>query len=104
MMRPSANWRRTSCTTTPAVTGTNALAVGQALAAYITGLGLGAGSIVDLPFRAAGLVPGLTTDVPTFAFDVHSSPVNTANITLARLQIAVLTSGTGNILVNGAPG
>lgn len=90
-----------TCTTTPAVTGTNALAVGQALAAYITSLGLGAGTIIDLTFRAAALVSGLTTDVPTFAFDTHVTPVNTGNITLARLQIATLTAGAGFILVNG---
>jgi hypothetical protein len=56
-------------------------------------------SIIDLPFRAAALVAGIDTDVPTFAFDFVASPVNTANLTVTGLQIATLDST--NIKING---
>jgi uncharacterized phage protein gp47/JayE len=89
-----------TCTTTPAVPGAGALAVGQALATYIAGLGLGT-SIIALPFRLSAIVPGVTTDVPVFQFGTAPSPTNTANIPLSNLQIATLATGTGAILVNG---
>jgi uncharacterized phage protein gp47/JayE len=89
-----------TCTTTPAsLTGAQTPAVKAALAAYaLATLGVGA-AVIDLPFRAAALVPGVTTDVPTFAFDVHSSPTNTGNLPATVLQIYTLS--TANILVNG---
>ncbi len=89
-----------TCTTTPSsltLAGTNA--VKAALAAYalkVFNLGV---NIIDLPFRAAAIVTGITTDVPTFAFDFHSSPVNTGNLAVTGLQIATLS--TTDILVNG---
>src|SRR5579872_3673800 len=43
------------------------------------------------------MVDGVT-DVPTFAFDVHSSPTNTANIPITGLQTATLS---GTVVVNG---
>jgi len=89
-----------TCTTTPStLTTAGTAAVKAALAAYalkVFGLGV---SVIDLPFRAAALVPGVTTDVPTFAFDFHASPTNTGNLAVSGLQIATLS--TTNILVNG---
>lgn len=89
-----------SCTTTPGTLSTaGTAAVKAALTAYAAlTFNLGT-SIIDLPFRAAALVAGVTTDVPTFAFDFHSSPTNTANLPVTGLQIATLAST--DVLVNG---
>jgi uncharacterized phage protein gp47/JayE len=92
-----------TCTVTPVAGVTidaNArTAVRNAIAAYATAtFNLGV-SIIDLPFRASALVPELTLDVPTFAFDFHSTPTNTANLAVSGLQIA--TVGQADISVNG---
>lgn len=89
-----------SCTTTPSVlSGAQTTAVKAAIAAYAANaFNLGV-SIIDLPFRASALVASVTTDVPTFAFDFHSTPTNTGNLAVTTLQIATLS--TTDILVNG---
>lgn len=87
------------CTTSPAVTGSGAAAVKAAMAAYaVANYNLGV-SVVDLALRAAGIVPGVTTDVPTFFLGTAPSPGGTANIAISGIQIATLS--TTNILVNG---
>lgn len=88
------------CTTTPGTLNTaGTQAVKNALAAYaLATFNLGV-SVIDLPFRAAALVPGVTTDVPTFMFDFVPSPTNTANLPITGQQIATLQ--TADILVNG---
>jgi uncharacterized phage protein gp47/JayE len=89
-----------ACTTTPSIlTAAQTLAVKSAIAAYANAtFGLGT-SVTALPFRASALVPGVTTDVPSFAFDTTASPTNTANITISQMQIA--TVSTANVTVNG---
>lgn len=89
-----------SCTTTPGtLTSPQTTAIKYAIAAYaLANFGLGS-TLVALSFRASALVTGINTDVPLFAFDFHSSPVNTGNLTTTGLQIA--TVDTGDILVNG---
>ncbi len=89
-----------SCTTTPSVlTAAGTLAVKAAIAAYgAAAFNLGV-TVIDLPFRASALVAGVTTDVPTFAFDVTPSPTNTANLSVPGGEIA--TIATTDIRVNG---
>lgn len=89
-----------ACTTTPSTLSTNGTnAVKAALAAYaLATFNLGTPAIA-LSFRAAALVAGVNTDVPTFAFDVVPSPTNTGNLTTSSLQIFTLS--TTNVTVNG---
>ena len=89
-----------TCTTTPSsLTLAQTNAVKAAIKAYADAtFNLGV-SIIDLPFRASALVAGVTTDVPTFAFDFVVSPVNTSNLAVTGQQIA--TVSTADILVNG---
>lgn len=108
--RCAVQYINVACTTTPStLTTAQTAAVKTALTAYAEGASytpaaplvtgawqLGA-SILALPFHVAAIVPGVTTDVPTFAFDTTSTPTNTGNITLTGLQIAVIN----NITVNG---
>jgi uncharacterized phage protein gp47/JayE len=93
-----------TCTVTAAagvsIGAAERLAIRQAIKAYADktfNLGV---SIVDLPFRASALVPTLTTDVPTFAFDFTPAPVNTGNLLITGLQIA--TVAIADISVNGS--
>jgi uncharacterized phage protein gp47/JayE len=92
-----------TCTVTAApgvvIGATQRSAVRNALLAYaLAQFTLGV-SILDLPFRAAAIVPNTTIDVPTFAFDFVASPVNTANLAVTTMQIATLA--LGDISVNG---
>ena len=88
------------CTTTPATLTTySTAAVKAAMAAYAqANYNLGV-SVIDLPLRASGIIPGVTIDVPTFFLGTAPSPGGTANIPISTLQIATLV--TTNILVNG---
>ena len=88
------------CTTTPATLTTySTAAVKAAMAAYAqANYNLGV-SVIDLPLRASGIIPGVTIDVPTFFLGTAPSPGGTANIPISTLQIATLA--TTNILVNG---
>jgi hypothetical protein len=88
------------CTTTPAtLTTAGTAAVKAAMAAYAqANYNLGV-SVIDLPLRASGIIPGVTIDVPTFFLGTAPSPGGTANIPISTLQIATLA--TTNILVNG---
>lgn len=89
-----------SCSTTPAtLTASQTQGVKDALKAYATtNWNLGT-SVIAVPFRAAAVVPGVTTDVPLFQFDTHGSPTNTGNLILSNLQIPTLD--TAHVLVNG---
>ena len=93
-----------TCTVTPAtgvtIGATQRAAVREALYNYaLATFNLGV-SVIDLPLRAAAIVPTVTVDVPTFTFDFHSTPTNTANLPVTGLQIATLA--TTNISVNGS--
>ncbi len=92
-----------TCTVTAApgisIDATARTAIRAAIKAYADAtFNLGV-SIIDLPFRASAIVPTLTVDVPTFAFDFVSTPTNTGNLTVTGLQIA--TVATTDISVNG---
>jgi uncharacterized phage protein gp47/JayE len=89
-----------SCTTTPSsLTSPQRTTVKAAFAAYaLANYTLGT-PVIALALRAAGLVPGVTTDLPTFTLGTAPAPVGTANIPISGLQIATLD--TANILVNG---
>lgn len=89
-----------SCTTTPGtLSGAGTTAVKAALKAYADATFQLGVSIIALPFRASGVVPGVNTDVPLFQFDFSPSPTNTGNLGVSGLQIATLA--TTDILVNG---
>jgi uncharacterized phage protein gp47/JayE len=103
-----------TCTTTPSsLTTAQTAAVKSAIAGWFAvNVGLGS-AIIARTFSASpleavsaadatALQPAYTppiTDVPTFTFDIHSSPTNTANIAGSFLKIFTLS--TANILVNG---
>lgn len=99
-------------TTTPnSLTTAQTNAVGQALVDWAEGtfdangneltapnLVLG-GNVIALAIRAAAIVPGVTSDVPTFTLGFAPSPVGTSNLTVSGTQIAILT--LAGILING---
>ena len=87
-------------TTTPGtLTTAQTNAVKAALAAYaLANYNLGV-SVVALALRADAILAGVTTDVPTFYLDTHSTPTDTGNIAISGLQITTLA--TTNITVNG---
>lgn len=89
-----------ACTTTPpSLTTAQTNAVKAAFAAFATAnYNLGT-EVFALALRAAGIVPGTTTDVPTFQIDTVQPPVNTGNILMSTLQIPTLS--TANMKVNG---
>jgi uncharacterized phage protein gp47/JayE len=88
------------CTTTPStLTTAGTAAVKAALVAYATAnYNLGV-SVIALALQASALIPGVTTDVPTFFDGTAPGPVTDVNIPISGLQIATLS--TTNILVNG---
>ena len=57
------------------------------------------GNVIALAIRAAAIVPGVTSDVPTFTLGFAPSPVGTSNLTVSGTQIAILT--LAGILING---
>jgi uncharacterized phage protein gp47/JayE len=70
-----------TCTTTPgSLSGANTSAVKAAFAAYAAAnYNLGV-SVIALSLRAAGLLAGVTTDLPTFFLGTAPAPGGTANI------------------------
>lgn len=93
-----------TCTVTGAtgvtIGATERAAVRKVLQDYaLAHLSLGV-SVIDLPLRAAALIAGVVVDVPTFTFDFHSTPTNTANLAVTRLQVATLS--IADISVNGS--
>lgn len=91
---------RVDLATTPDVlTSPQTAAVKAALAAYATAnYNLGV-SVIVLPLAAAAILPGVTTDVPTFDVSTDGITFGTTNIPITGLEIATLA--TTDILVNG---
>ena len=90
------------CTTTPGtLTTAQTSAVKEAFAAFaVANYNLDI-SVIALALRAAGIINGVTTDVPTFFLGTAPSPSGTANIPISGLQIATISTALGDVLVNG---
>jgi uncharacterized phage protein gp47/JayE len=98
-------------TTTPATTDSATVAAIKEAVRYFGQLNFNLGSsIIARAFSASPLEPiaatasepaytPTITDVPTFAFDTHSTPTNTGNLTATGLQI--FTVATADMLCNG---
>lgn len=87
-------------TTTPnSLTSPQIAAVKAALAAWGTANLLPGSELVHLSLQAAGIIPGVTIDVPTCEVDTVFPPVNTGNLFATPFQIFYIQ--TGNTRVNG---
>lgn len=92
-----------TATATPTATSGTAPAIKAAYAAWAAkNVGLGTtlyalafrAAVIDGPYAVASLL-----DIPTFAFDVHSSPTNTGNLVAGQRTYFYVQSG--NITVDG---